>query len=32
MAEGTNNNKSDHRLDRGGSHGLLLITDTGADQ
>lgn len=32
MAEGTNNNKSDHRLDRSSSHGLLLITDTRVDQ
>lgn len=32
MAKGTNNNKSDHRLDCSSSHGLLLITDTRVDQ
>lgn len=32
MAEGTNNNKTDHWLDRSNSHGLLLIIDTRVDQ
>lgn len=32
MAEGTNNNKTEHWLDRSNSHGLLLIIDTRVDQ